>query len=137
MLISLFYLYNIFIILHVFLFFIDRGGGPILVFLDLSYAFDKIDQTELFNLWQDTFEMSGSALDLLKSYLDGRTQCVQIDKFCSEYAPEFMNLDTFLKHYLSNNNQLLLVSCQPRTKLKTYGEITFQYAALNEWYIYC
>ena len=40
----------------------------------------------LFNLWQDIFGISGSTLDLLKSYLDGRTQCVQIDGIGSEYA---------------------------------------------------
>ena len=34
---------------------------------------------------------------------------------------------------LRSNNQLLLASCQPRTNLKTYGERSFQYAALNEW----
>ena len=34
---------------------------------------------------------------------------------------------------LRSNNQLLLASCQPRTKLKTYGERSFQYAAPNEW----
>ena len=37
-------------------------------------------------LWQDIFGISDSALDLLKSYLDGRTQCVQIDGIVSEYA---------------------------------------------------
>ena len=34
---------------------------------------------------------------------------------------------------LRSNNQLLLAPCQPRTKLKTYGERSFQYAAPNEW----
>ena len=34
---------------------------------------------------------------------------------------------------LRSNNQLLLASCQPRTKLKTYGERSFQYAAPTEW----
>ena len=34
---------------------------------------------------------------------------------------------------LRSNNQLLPASCQPRTKLKTYGERYFQYAAPNEW----
>ena len=68
------------------LFSIDQGGGGILVLLDLSSAFDTIDHALLFNLWQDIFEISGSALDLLKSYLDGRTQCVQIDGIVSEYA---------------------------------------------------
>ena len=65
------------------LFSIDQRGGGILVLLDLSSAFDTIDHAMLFNLWQDIFGISGSALDLLKSYLDGRTQCVQIDDFQS------------------------------------------------------
>ena len=68
------------------LFSIDQGGGGILVLLDLSSAFDTIDHAMLFNLWQDKFGISSSALDLLKSYLDGRTQCVQIDGIVSEYA---------------------------------------------------
>ena len=68
------------------LFSIDQGGGGILVLLDLSSAFDTIDHAMLFNLWQDVFGISGSALDLLKSYLDGRKQCVQIDGIVSEYA---------------------------------------------------
>ena len=68
------------------LFSIDQGGGGILVLLDLSSAFDTIDRAMLFNLWQDIFGISGSALDLLKSYLDDRTQCVQIDGIVSEYA---------------------------------------------------
>ena len=66
------------------LFSIDQGGGGILVLLDLSSAFDTIDHAMLFNLWQDIFGISGSALDLLQSYLDGRTQCVQIDGIVSE-----------------------------------------------------
>ena len=65
---------------------IDQGGGATLVLLDLSSAFDTIDHEVLFNLWQDTFGISGSALSLLKSYLHGRTQCVQIEGIVSEYA---------------------------------------------------
>ena len=65
---------------------IDQGGGATLVLLDLSSAFDTINHEVLFNLWQDTFGISGSALSLLKSYLHGRTQCVQIEGIVSEYA---------------------------------------------------
>ena len=65
---------------------IDQGGGATLVLLDFSSAFDTIDHEVLFNLWQDTFGISGSALSLLKSYLHGRTQCVQIEGIVSEYA---------------------------------------------------
>ena len=65
---------------------IDQGGGATLVLLVLSSAFDTNDHEVLFNLWQDTFGISGSALSLLKSYLHGRTQCVQIEGIVSEYA---------------------------------------------------
>ena len=68
------------------LFSFDHGGSAILMLLNQSSAFDTIDHAILFNLWQDIFGISGSALDLLKSYLDGRTQCVQIDGIVSEYA---------------------------------------------------
>ena len=68
------------------LFSIDQGGGEILVLLDLSSAFDTIDHAVLFDLWHDTFRISGTALSLLKSYLHDRTQCVQIDGIISEYA---------------------------------------------------
>ena len=68
------------------LFSIDQVGGEILVLLDLSSAFDTIDHAVLFDLWHDTFGISGTALSLLKSYLQDRTQCVQIDGIISEYA---------------------------------------------------
>ena len=70
----------------VYCFFIDQCGGEILVLLDLSSAFDTIDHAVLFDLWQDTFGISGTALYLLKSYLHDRTQCVQIEGINSEYA---------------------------------------------------
>ena len=65
---------------------IDQGRGEILVLLDLSSAFDTIDHAVLFDLWHDTFGISGTALSPLKSYLHDRTQCVQIDGIISEYA---------------------------------------------------
>ena len=34
---------------------------------------------------------------------------------------------------LRSNNQLLQAPCQPKSKLKTYGERSFRYAAPNEW----
>ena len=68
------------------LFSIIQGEGEILVLLDLLSAFDTIDHAVLFDLWHDTFGISGTALSLLKSYLHDRRQCVQIDGIISEYA---------------------------------------------------
>ena len=72
--------YLIMMIMMMMLLSIDQGGGGILVLIDMSSAFDTIDHTVLFNIWQDIFMISGSALDLLKSYLHG------IDGIVSEYA---------------------------------------------------
>ena len=58
----------------------------ILVKFDLSSAFDTNDHAILFDLWHDIFGISGTAVSLLKSYLHGRIQCVQIDGIISGYA---------------------------------------------------
>ena len=68
------------------LFFIYQCGGKILVLLDLSSAFDTIDHAILFDLWHDTFGISGTTSSLLKSYLHDRTQCVKNDRIIFEYA---------------------------------------------------
>ena len=65
---------------------IDQGKGCILVLLDLSAAFDTVDHAVLFNLLEHSLGISGTALSLLKSYLQGRSQCVQIDGITSEFA---------------------------------------------------
>ena len=65
---------------------IDQGKGCILVLLDLSAAFDTVDHTVLLNLLEHSLGISGSALSLLKSYLHGRSQSVQIDRITSEFA---------------------------------------------------
>ena len=58
----------------------------VLVLLDLSAAFDTVDHAVLFNLLEHSLGISGTALSLLKSYLQGRSQCVQIDGITSEFA---------------------------------------------------
>ena len=70
------------------LFSIDQGKGEILIPLDLSSAFDTIVHAVLFDLWHDTFGISGTALSQLKSYLHDQTQCVQIDGIISEYTKQ-------------------------------------------------
>ena len=68
------------------MFCIDQGKGCILVLLDLSAAFDTVDHAVLFNRLEHSLGISGTALSLLKSYLQGRSQCVQIDGITSEFA---------------------------------------------------
>ena len=68
------------------MFIIDRGNGTLLGLLDLSAAFDTIDHQILFHILEYSLGITDSALVLLKSYLDGRQQCVQIDGVISEFA---------------------------------------------------
>ena len=65
---------------------IDQGKGCNLALLDLSAAFDTVDHAVLFNLLGHSPGISETALSLLKSYLQGRSQCVQIDGITSEFA---------------------------------------------------
>ena len=65
---------------------IDRGNGTLLVLLDLSAAFDTIDHQILFHILEHSLGITDSALALIKSYLDGRHQCVQIEGVFSEFA---------------------------------------------------
>ena len=58
---------------------IDRGNGTLLVLLDLTAAFDTIDHQIIFHILEHSLGITDSALALIKSYLDARQQCVQIE----------------------------------------------------------
>ena len=57
---------------------VDNEGGAILVLLDLSAAFDTIDNQKLLNLLNQSFGIRGVALKWFGTYLKHRTQTVQI-----------------------------------------------------------
>ena len=68
------------------MFTIDRGNGTLLGLLDLSTAFDTIDHQILFHILEHSSCITDSALALMKSYLDGRQHCVQIDEVITEFS---------------------------------------------------
>ena len=53
---------------------IGKGNGSFLVLIDLSAAFDTIDHDNLFMILEKFVGISGSALQLIKSYFSDRTQ---------------------------------------------------------------
>ena len=65
---------------------IDRVNDTLLVLLDLSAAFVTIDHQIVFHILEHSLCITDSALSLMKSYLDGRKQCVQIEGVISEFA---------------------------------------------------
>jgi hypothetical protein len=63
---------------------VDKGFGVCLILLDLSAAFDTVDHAVLLSFLKNHIGLGGHALDLLESYLSGRTQCVSINGVLSE-----------------------------------------------------
>ena len=57
---------------------IDRDNGTLLVLFDLSAAFDTIDHQILFHILEPSLGITDSTMALMKSYLYGRQQCVQM-----------------------------------------------------------
>ena len=65
---------------------IDSGSIAILTMLDLSAAFDTIDNSTLLNRLSVNFGLSGTALTWFSSYLTDRFQLVLID---GNYSSDF------------------------------------------------
>ena len=65
---------------------VGKGNGSYLVRLDLSAASDTIDHDTLFVILEKYIGITGSALQLLKSYFPDRSQRVLIDDVMSGFA---------------------------------------------------
>ena len=65
---------------------VRKDNGSYLVLLDLSVAFDTFDNDTLFVILEKYIGITGSALQLLKSYFSDRSQRVLIDDVMSGFA---------------------------------------------------
>ena len=65
---------------------VDKGKRVFLVLLDLSAAFDTVDHVTLLSFLREIVGLSGPAMDILKSYLEGRTQRVSIKNILSNLS---------------------------------------------------
>ena len=63
---------------------LDHQKAVFFISLDLSSAFDTIDQDILLQRFQQSFGIAGSALNWFKSYLKQRKYCVRIDDLNSD-----------------------------------------------------
>jgi len=61
---------------------LDKGGVVGAVFLDLRKAFNTVNHNILIRKMSD-FNLSAESLALMKSYLEGRTQCVKVGEAVS------------------------------------------------------
>ena len=68
----------------------DRKTPTLLMFLDLSAAFDTVDQEKLLKILDEELGIRGTALTWFKSFLQGRTQRVKIgDSYSEEETLDF------------------------------------------------
>ena len=54
--------------------------------MDLWAAFDTISHQIIFHILEHALRITDSAMVVMKSYLDGRKQCVQIEGVISEFT---------------------------------------------------
>ena len=65
----------------------DQKKPTIVLFLDLSAAFDTVDQSKLLDILHKEIGICGVALDWFKSFLCGRTQKVKVGESYSAVDP--------------------------------------------------
>lgn len=63
---------------------LDNGSKSLCVFIDIQKAFDTVSHTQLLEKLED-IGIRGICLELIKSYLVGRKQCVQINNTISNF----------------------------------------------------
>jgi len=56
---------------------LDNGDIALVTLLDLSVAFDTVDDVILLKRWVISYGLNGHALSWFESYLTGRKQCVR------------------------------------------------------------
>ena len=66
---------------------LDRHNSVLFVMLDLSAAFDTIDQNQLLGLLRDEYGVAGKALSWFSTYLEDRTQRVHVETTTSDHVP--------------------------------------------------
>ena len=57
---------------------VDKSGAAVLVLLDLLAAFDTLDHAVLLNRLASKFSLHGKVLQWISSYIQGRSQSVQV-----------------------------------------------------------
>ena len=91
---------------------VDNGKMSIVMFLDLSAAFDTIDHNILLSHLEYIFGMHSAALQWFFSYLSNRTQTVSINNIKFDPAPVF-----FMMLLRALSWGLFCLSCIPHPSL--------------------
>ena len=66
---------------------IDRGLEAVLILLDYSAAFDTLDHVALCHRLETDYGFTGTVLQWIESYLNGRSQKIIVNGSCSKSFP--------------------------------------------------
>ena len=135
----------------------DKNLPSIIMMLDLSAAFDTVDQSKLLKILQHEIGIEGSALKWFESYLKGRTQKVKIGESYSDEAelkygvgqgtilgPDLFNIYIrSLKKYIKSSCFKIFGFADDHQLLKTFlpllqvyaldGDINNCFRLITEW----
>ena len=122
----------------------DENKCTVMVFLDLSAAFDTIDIEVLLNILSDEIGLTGAALQWCKSFLTDRTQRVNINGQYSEsiavkygapqgsvLGPKFYNIYVRGQPKVIQNSGFMSTSFADDSNGSKKFAITFQYNVLK------
>ena len=113
----------------------DNGKCSLVVMLDQSAAFDTVNLDILMHRLEDTYGISGSALEWLKSYYRGRTQSVVISgstskaKNLSSGFPQGSVLGPF--QYPTYTAPLFHIATEHGVSMHMYADDTQLYSAFD------
>ena len=113
----------------------DDHKASLVVFLNLSAAFDTIDHTILVNRLLNDYGLSGKALDWLESYLTDRYQSVHIKDNPSEYTkynfgvPQGSVLGPLLFSYYTK--PIRAMAAKHNLKIHLYADYTQLYVSFR------
>ena len=91
----------------------DNKNPTLLLLLDLSAAFDTVDQNKLLKILHNEIGIRGKALEWFASYLTNRSQRVKIMNSYSSSSKTWMN-ELFLR--LDSSKTKILIMCPTSMK---------------------
>lgn len=113
---------------------LDRSKPCLCIFLDIAKAFDSVDHEEMLRTLED-YGFVGNTLDWFRSFLTGRSQCVQIEDSMSSFTavtvgvPQGTILGPILFLLYTNS----LFGLETRSRIISFADDTAMFLEAETW----